>query len=146
MKISNKKAYFDYEILDTFEAGIVLVGSEVKSLRQQNANLKGSFIKIYGEDVMLQNMHIGAYKAAGQKNHEVDRNRKLLLHKQQIYKLIKESQEAGKTIIALEVYTKGTLIKVKIGVAKGKKKHDKRSALKDKQAKIDANRSLKNYK
>ena len=140
---SNKKAKFDYEVLETFEAGIVLSGSEIKSLRVQNANLKGSFVKNYKGELFLQSAHIGTYKPAGKNQHITDRDRKLLLHKKQIIKIEQAAKEAGKTIVPLDIYSKGSLIKVRIAIGKGRKLHDKRSVLKDRDARREAAKELK---
>lgn len=141
--IKNSKAFHDYEILDTFEAGMVLTGSEVKSLRNKNGNLSGSFVKVYNGKVVLENMHIGIYKPAGPEQHEPDRNRLLLLHKKQIEKLVQASDEDGKTIIPLEVYTSEKLIKAKIAIAKGKKKYEKRATLKKRDIEREIDRKMK---
>jgi len=140
---TNKKARFDYEILETFEAGIVLKGSEVKSIRGKDINLKGSFISVRENELILRNVHIGQYKPANKNNHDPIRNRKLLLHKKQILKLNVIEKEKGKTIMPLSIYPKGNLIKVQIGVGKGKKKHDKRSVLKDRDTKREAQREMR---
>ncbi len=143
--IKNSKAYHDYDILETFEAGIVLTGSEVKSIRNQSANLSGSFVKIYNNNAVLENMHIGIFKPAGPDQHIPDRNRSLLLHKKQIEKLVKATEEDGKTIIPLEVYTSGKLIKIKIAIAKGRKKYEKREIMKNRDVDREIQRAMKRH-
>jgi len=141
----NKKAYFDYEILEDYEAGIMLEGAEVKSLRQGNVNMKGTFLKFYNSELFLLNMHIGTYKPAGKEQHDPTRNRKLLLSRKELTKLETKGDMAGNTLIPLEIYEKGSLIKVKIALARGKKKYEKKNIIKDRQIKREINRKLKNY-
>ena len=145
MKIINKKARHDYEIIDTYEAGILLTGSEVKSLKMQNASMNGCFIKIYGQNVVLQNLYIGTYQPAGKNNHIPERNRSLLLKKKEIIRLIQSTEEKGKTIIPLEMYLRGKFIKVLIATARGKKKHDKRLDQKTATMKREAEQKLKQF-
>lgn len=147
MKIlaQNKKAYHDYFIEDTFEAGIVLQGTEIKSVRKGSANLKDSFIRIKNEEAFLENMHIAPYEQGNIFNHEPLRTRKLLLHKKEILKLAKEVKEGGYTIVPTKLYfDKGSKVKVEIALAKGKKLFDKRQSLKEKDAKRDIEKALKN--
>ncbi len=140
----NKKATFDYEILDTFEAGLVLTGQEVKSIRGKHINLKGSFVSFHKEEAFLNNAHISKYKFAGNLNeYDPDKTRKLLLSKKEIDLLRGKTMEKGLTVVPLSVYTRGSKIKVKIGIAKGKKKHDKRKSIKDRENKRDMNRAVK---
>lgn len=140
----NKKARFDYEILETIEAGLVLLGHEVKSVRAGNMNLKNAFVTFHENDALLTNAHIGKYKFAGNITHyEPERSRKLLLTKKQIEYLRDKSLEAGLTIVPLSVYTKDPNIKVEIAVAKGKKKYDKREAIKQREVQREIRRRLK---
>ncbi len=127
---SNKKARHDYEISGEIEAGIVLVGTEVKSIRQGKINLKDSYAEIKNNEVFLREMHITPYQNAYYDNHEPLRSRKLLLHNREIKKLIGKVSERGFTIIPLKVYFKNGKIKVQIGLAKGKKLYDKRDTIK----------------
>ncbi len=147
MKIlaQNKKAYHDYFIEDAYEAGIVLQGTEIKSLRKGSVNLKDSFIRIKDNEAFIENMHIAPYEQGNIFNHEPRRTRKLLLHKKEILKLAKEVKEGGYTIVPTKVYfDKGSKAKVEIALAKGKKLFDKRQSLKEKDAKRDIEKSLKN--
>ena len=122
----NKKAYHDYFIEETYEAGIVLVGTEVKSIRQGAGSIKESFIKIKDGEAYIFNMHINPYDKGNIFNKDPLRTRKLLLHKKEITKLIGETTIKGMTIVPLKMYIKGSLIKVEMGLARGKKLHDKR--------------------
>jgi len=127
--ISNRKARHDYEVLDSFEAGVVLKGSEVKSLRLGNANLQDSYAYVKGSEVWLSGMHINPYEQANILNHEPRRERKLLLHKKEIRKLIGKTSEKGLTLIPLKVYFKNGLAKVELGLCKGRRSYDKRAAI-----------------
>ncbi|KMT61690.1 SsrA-binding protein SmpB [Paenilisteria newyorkensis] len=139
----NKKARHDYAIEETFEAGIVLQGTEIKSVRNARVNLKDAYARIDRGEIFLHNMHISPYEQGNRYNHEPLRTRKLLLHRKQINKLIGETKEAGYSIIPLKMYIKDGYAKVLIGVAKGKKKYDKRQDLKSKEAKRDVERAFK---
>lgn len=140
----NKKAFADYEILDTYEAGIQLRGPEVKSCRVSNINLKGSYIDIDNKnEVWLNNAHISPYKMAGKSNPDPYRKRKLLLNEREILKIQKSLNEQGTTCVPLEMYTKGGLIKLKIAIVRGKKHYDKRADLKKKAQNLDIARALK---
>ena len=125
----NRKARHDYFILDTYEAGMVLLGTEVKSLRLGRGNLKDSYARIQGGEVFLHNMHIGAYPFAAHGNHYPLRVRKLLLHKDEIKRLTGKVQEKGQTLIPLDVYFKGGRAKLTLALTKGKRKYDKRQAI-----------------
>jgi SsrA-binding protein len=140
----NRRARHDYFIEETYEAGLVLQGSEVKSLRDGKANLSDSYARIIRGECVLLNAHISPYTAANQFNHEPTRTRKLLLHKQQILRLTGRVQERGLTLIPLKLYFKGGRAKVEVGVAKGKKLYDKRETLRKKAAQREVERSLKN--
>ena len=146
MKIvsNNKKAYHDYFILDTYEAGIELKGTEIKSVRKGSANLKDAFISIKNDEAFIENMHIAPYEQGNRFNHDPLRTRKLLLHKKEIRKLQKEVKENGLTIIPTKLYFNTSKAKVEIALAKGKKLYDKRQDLKAKDAKRDVERALKN--
>ena len=122
----NKKAYHEYFIEETFEAGIVLVGTEVKSIRQGSGSIKESFVRVKDGEAFIYNMHINPYDKGNIFNKEPLRTRKLLLHKKQINQLVGEVTAKGMTIVPLKVYIKGSLVKVAIGLARGKKIHDKR--------------------
>lgn len=123
---SNRKAYADYDILEKYEAGMVLTGSEVKSVRDGNINLKDSYAQIKGEEILIVNSHISPYTQANQFNHEPTRARKLLLHKREIQRLMGKVKEKGLTVVPLRVYFKGKHIKMEIALAKGKKIWGKR--------------------
>ncbi|EDO1167123.1 SsrA-binding protein SmpB [Listeria innocua] len=139
----NKKARHDYAIEETFEAGIVLQGTEIKSVRNARVNLKDSYARIDKGEIFLHNMHISPYEQGNRYNHDPLRTRKLLLHKKQISRLIGETKESGYSIVPLKMYIKDGYAKVIIGVARGKKKYDKRQDLKQKEAKRDIERAFK---
>ncbi|MBC1418198.1 SsrA-binding protein SmpB [Listeria fleischmannii] len=139
----NKKARHDFAIEETFEAGIVLQGTEIKSVRAARVNLKDAYARVDKGEVFLHNMHISPYEQGNRYNHEPLRTRKLLLHKKQISRLIGETKEAGYSIVPLKMYLRDGYAKVLIGVAKGKKKYDKREDLKRKEAKRDIERAFK---
>jgi len=141
----NKKAFHDYNILDDYEAGIVLNGDEVKSIKGNLAQLRGAFVDVQKEEAFLNEAHISKYKHSARKTHEPTRKRKLILHKKQIQKIEKALNEKGVTAIPLELYSKKGLIKVKIGVCQGKKLHDKRDTLKRRAQDMEIKRQLKNF-
>lgn len=143
IEIKNKKATFDYNIEETFEAGIVLKGTEIKSIREGRANLKDSYAVIKKSEVFLLNMHISAYENGNIFNHEETRTRKLLLHKKEILKLRDKIEISGYTLIPIKLYFKGNKAKILLGVGKGKKTFDKRESLKEKDIKRDIERVLK---
>ena len=126
MKIINRKAYFDYDILDRFEAGIHLAGSEVKSLRMGNAQLAGSYVKVIGSELYLVGAEIFPYKYARPEGYDPARTRKLLLHKKEILSLAGRIEGANLTLVQLSWYTKGSLVKLEVGLARGKKQYEKR--------------------
>jgi len=146
MKIlaQNKKAFHDYEIIEKFEAGIELKGTEVKSCKSGKVNLRDSFVKVKDGEAFLLNTHISEYEKGNIANHEPTRTRKLLLHKREINRLIGKSQEKGLTIVPLKIYLKKNLVKVEIALAKGKQAHDKRNAIKEKDLKKEISRDFKN--
>ena len=141
----NKKARHDYFLLDTYEAGIELKGTEIKSIRLGNVNLKDSFVKIKDNEIFVENMHISLYEQGNIFNHEAKRTRKLLLHRKEILKLTNKLKEGGLTIVPTQLYFSGCKAKLEIALAKGKKLYDKRNDLKEKAAKRDIEKSLKNY-
>lgn len=150
MKIlaQNKKAFHDYEILDRIEAGIVLSGDEVKSIRAGHASLKGSFAHISGGELWLVNCHIAPYAKAYDKAQKGDeyatRRRKLLLHKRQLNRIVGDITRQGITVVPLKIYLSNkNLIKVELGIGKGKKKADKKKALKERDIKREAAREVK---
>ena len=140
---NNKKAYHDYFIEETFEAGIVLAGTEVKSLRLGKCSIKESFLKIEHGEIFIYGMHISPYEKGNIFNKDPLRVRKLLLHKSQIQKLIGNSAEKGYTIVPLQVYFSNGRAKIEIGLAKGKKLYDKRQDIAKKDQKREAEKELK---
>lgn len=141
----NKKAFHDYEILDRYEAGIVLLGSEVKSVKDGKVSLKESYAKLINGELFIIGMHISEFREANINNHEPVRNRKLLLHKKELKKLAVKLQNVGLTVIPLRIYRKMHLIKVEIGICKGKREFEKRSAIKDREVKRDLDRIAKSF-
>ncbi|HLR69555.1 SsrA-binding protein SmpB [Virgibacillus alimentarius] len=139
----NRKASHDYFIEETYEAGIVLRGTEIKSIRAGRINIKDSHARIINGEVQLINMHIAPYEQGNRFNHDPTRSRKLLLHRKQINKLIGLTQQQGYALIPLKIYIKNGVAKVLIGLGKGKKKYDKREDLKQKQMKRDIDRAIK---
>ena len=139
----NKKAYHDYFIEETFEAGIVLVGTEVKSIRCGSGSVKESFVRIKDGEAYIFNMHINPYDKGNIFNKEPLRTRKLLLHKKEINRLVGEISTKGMTIVPLKVYIKGSLVKVEIGLARGKKLHDKRQDIAKKDTRRQNEREFK---
>lgn|SRR3989338_1478917 len=133
--ITNRKARHEYHILDTLEAGIVLKGTEVKSLRNGNANLQDSYALVKNAELWLIGMHISPYEQGNINNHDPVRTRKLLLQRKEIRKLLSRVQEKGLTLVPLSVYFKGPYAKVELAVAQGKKSYDKREAIKQREAK-----------
>lgn len=141
----NKKAFFDYEILEKLEAGLVLTGPEVKSAKAGHMNLRGSFVTFHGSDALLTNAHISAYQPAGPNpDYDPTHSRRLLLKKKEIDYLRAKSQEKGLTIVPLKVYTKNRFVKVEVGVARGKKQFDKRESIKKRDSAKEVKRTLKN--
>lgn len=139
----NKKAYHDYFIEETFEAGLVLQGTEIKAIRAGRVNLKDSYAQIKNGEIFLFGMHVSPYEQGNRYNHDPLRTRKLLLHKKEINKLIGETKEAGYSLVPVKLYLKNGFAKVLIGLAKGKKKFDKREDLKKKEAKRDIERAFR---
>jgi len=140
MKIVNKKAYFNYQVLEDFTAGLMLVGSEVKSLRENNINFGDSFIFFKDGELWIKNMSIAKYKESSYQNHEELRDRKLLLTKKEIYKISKMSVTKGVALIPLEIFTMKGRFKIKMGVCRGRKDHDKRDLIKERDIKRELRR------
>jgi SsrA-binding protein len=138
----NKKARHDYHILDTYEAGLVLMGTEVKSLRQGRASLVDGFVQLDGHEAWLYNVHVPEYTQGTWTNHSARRKRKLLLHRAEIDKLESKAQETGHTIVPLALYFKDGRAKIEIALAKGKKEYDKRQTLREKQDRREAERAV----
>lgn len=141
--VSNRKAFHHYEVLETLEAGIILLGTEIKSLRNHGGNLQEAYVVFHQGDPYLKNASIAPYKYGNLFNHEEKRERKLLLHKREIAKLQELTAEKGLSIIPLAMYLKKGFVKVKLGVARGKKAYDKRAALKKREHDRQIDRSLK---
>ncbi|MEM8505635.1 MAG: SsrA-binding protein SmpB [Cyanobacteria bacterium P01_D01_bin.1] len=140
----NRQARYQYEILDTYEAGVVLTGTEVKSIREGKVNLRDGFANVKRGEVWLHNVHISPHSMTNLVyNHEPRRVRKLLLHKQEIRKLIGQVEQKGLTLVPLKMYIKGGKVKVSFALGRGKKLHDKRDSLKKKQDKRDMARAMK---
>jgi len=140
---NNKKAYHNYFIEEKFEAGMVLTGTEVKSLRLGKANLNDSFALVKSGEAFLNNLHISPYDFGNRQNHDPDRMRKLLLHKKEIDKIFGKIREQGYSVVPLKLYFKNGLVKVEMGLAKGKKQYDKREDMKQKDHKRDMAQALK---
>ena len=141
MEILNRKARYDYNVIDTYEAGIVLTGSEIKSIRKGNCNLKDSYGIYRDGEVYMLNMHISKYEEANIFNHDETRTRKLLLNKKEIYKIRDKVNIDGLTLIPLKLYFKGNYAKIELGICKGKKNYDKRETIKERDLLI----TVKNY-
>ena len=145
MEFVNKSARFNYFVIDEYEAGIVLTGTEIKSVRNGSCNIKDSYGIIRKGEVYLLNMFIGQYKEGNLFNHNETRDRKLLLHKKEIKKISKDIDVQGLTIVPLKVYFKDSKLKVLIGVCRGKKTFDKRETIKERDIKRDVEKNLKRY-
>ncbi len=139
----NRKAYHDYHILDTYEAGIVLLGTEVKSIREGRVNLRDSFARVEDAEVFIYNIHVSPYRHRGYADHEPTRRRKLLLHKGEIRRLIGKTVERGMTLVPVRMYLKNGRVKVVVGVAKGKKTYDKRETIRRREAERETRRAIK---
>lgn len=142
----NKKASHDYNILETVEVGIVLTGTEIKSVREGRVTLKDGFAQIKNDEAWLENVHISEYTAGNRFNHDPLRRRKLLLHKKQIVQLGQKTSAKGVTLVPLKVYLKNGFAKVLIGVATGKHEYDKRETIKRRDQEREIQRTLKNFK
>ena len=143
---NNKKAYYEYFILDKFEAGIELTGSEVKSLREGKASLKEGYVVIRDKEAIMMGVHISPYSHTGYQGHDPKRDRRLLLTKRELVKLHQKTTEKGMTIIPLKLYFTKNWAKVEIGLAKGKKHYDKKATLKEKDIKRETAREMRKYK
>ncbi len=141
MELRNKKAHFNYEILDHIEAGIVLTGTEIKSLKKGQADIKDSFIRIKKNEAYITNMYIAKYEEGNIFNHDETRERKLLLHKKEILKIKAEYEKEGTSLVPLKVYMKKKYAKVLVGIGKGKKTYDKKETIK----KRDIEREVRKY-
>ncbi|MFC4618622.1 SsrA-binding protein SmpB [Camelliibacillus cellulosilyticus] len=139
----NRRARHDYFIEDTYEAGIVLKGTEIKSIRKGSVNFKDAYARVQNGEVFLHNMHIAPYEQGNRYNHDPLRTRKLLLHKKEIQKLIGKTKESGYTIVPLKMYLKGGYAKMLIGLGKGKKNYDKRETLKKRTAERQMQKALR---
>jgi len=139
----NRKAFHDYHIIETFEAGVALLGTEVKSIREGNVNLRDSYARVDGGEVWIYNVHIKPYSHRGYADHEPTRKRKLLLHRQEIKKLIGKTTERGMTIVPVRMYLKNGRVKVAISLAKGKKAHDKRETIKRRETDRETRAAIK---
>ena len=139
---THRKARHQYDILETFEAGMVLLGTEVKALRDNRCDLSGAFAVLDGEEVFIKGMEIGEYVQANRQNHEPRRKRKLLLHRREIRKLKTKIRERGFTLVPLRVYFKASLAKIEIAVAKGRKTHDRREATAKREAQREMARAV----
>lgn len=144
--IQNRKARFEYQIMEKFEAGIALVGTEVKSIKAGQVKITEAFCEISDDmELWLKQMEIAVYDFGNRFNHDPNRNRKLLMKKQEIVRLYSHLKEKGLTLIPLSLYNKKGIIKVQIAVCKGKKLHDKRQSMKERDAKMEIKRALKDY-
>jgi SsrA-binding protein len=139
----NRKAFHDYHILDTWETGVVLLGTEVKSIREGRVNLRDSFARIERGEVWLYNVNISAYSHRGYADHEPLRQRKLLMHRDEIRKLIGKTTEKGMTLVPLRMYFKSGRVKVALGLAKGKKDYDKRETIKRREVERETRAAVK---
>jgi len=139
----NRKAHHDYHLLESFEAGVALLGTEVKSIREGGANLRDSFARIEAGEVWVYNIHISPYRNRGYSDHDPKRRRKLLLHRQEIRKLIGKTTERGMTIVPVRMYLKNGRVKIAISLAKGKKAHDKRETIKRRETERETRAAVK---
>lgn len=145
MEINNRKAKFDYNIEETIEAGIVLTGTEIKSIRQGKANLKDSYAVIKNNEVLLLGMHISKYEEGNIFNHDELRTRKLLLHKKEILKINNKLTLEGYTLVPVKLYFVKNKAKILLGIANGKKQYDKRESIKKRDQELEIRKQLKNY-
>lgn len=146
--LRNKKAYFNYEVLDTYDAGMVLHGYEVKAVRQKHINLGGSYVSIHNGEVWLENATIAPYQPKNQPPQTIEngsRKRKLLLNKREIIKLITQSEAPGTTVIPLKIFLQDQRIKLTIGVCRGKKQHDKRASIKKREEQRQMMQKFRNH-
>jgi SsrA-binding protein len=141
--VTNRNARFKYHIEESVEAGIVLIGSEVKAIRAGKANLTDSYVRMRGNEAFLVGCHIGAYESAGQFNHEAKRERKMLLHRRELDRLMGRVREKGLTAIVTKLYFKDGRVKAELALARGKKAHDKRAAIRERAVKQEMDRAMK---
>lgn len=141
--VTNRQARFEYHIDETLEAGIALVGTEVKSIRAGRANLQESYVDVTADGLVLRGMHVSPYELGGYVNHEPTRPRRLLVHREQIRKLEKAVEQKGYTLVPLRLYFAGGKLKVEVAVARGKQLHDKRDAIADRESKRTLDRARK---
>lgn len=139
----NRKAFHDYHLLETFEAGVALLGTEVKAIREGRVNLRESFGRVEDGEVFLYNVHISPYSHRGSSDHEPTRRRKLLLHRQEIQKLIGKTVQRGMTLVPVRMYFKNGRVKVSVSLAKGKQSYDKRETIKRREAERETRAALK---
>ena len=142
---TNRKAWHEYHILERYEGGMVLYGSEVKAIREGKANIKEAYVRFIDNELFTVGMHIGKYSNEGYSTHSPIRDRKLLLHKRELTKIRKLVEEKGKTLIPLSLYLKHGRVKIEFGLAQGKKMWDKRKTKMDKDVKRQVDRAMKNY-
>lgn len=143
---NNRKARHDYAILDTYEAGLVLTGSEIKSVRAGQVVLQDGYATVRNDELWLENAHISTYDQASMANHEPRRSRKLLLHRREINRILSRLREKGLTLVPLRLYLKNNRAKVELGLARGKRQFDKRSSLKEKDAQRQIDRAISNQR
>jgi SsrA-binding protein len=141
----NKKAYFNYEVVEDFECGIVLVGTEVKSIRMSRFSFGDSYVKITSKGLVLVGLHISIYSHGSINNHEPERERNLLLHKQEIKRIKRKVDEKGMTLVPTLVYLKGNLVKVRVSLCRGKQAHDKRNVIRERDMQREMRREMKNF-
>jgi SsrA-binding protein len=139
---TNRQAGFRYHLLEKFEAGMVLQGSEVKAMREGSVQLKDAYAEVRDGEVWLRNMHIAPYKPAARENHDPDRPRKLLLHRREIERLIGKTAERGLTLVPTRVYFSGPRAKVELALARGKEMHDKRRSIKERETRREIDRAM----
>lgn len=144
--VTNRQARFRYQIEETFEAGVQLLGTEVKSIRAGNANLTDSYVRFRGMEAFLVGCHIGPYEGASQFNHEPRRARKLLMHRRELDRLAGKVRERGLTVVCTKLYFKNGRVKAQVGLARGKKSHDKRAALRERQVRKEMDRAIKQHR
>ncbi|HSC26741.1 MAG TPA: SsrA-binding protein SmpB [Vicinamibacterales bacterium] len=142
----NRKAFHDYHIVETFEAGVALLGTEVKSIREGNVNLRDSYARVESGEVWIYNVHITPYSHRGYADHDPTRRRKLLLHRQEIRKLVGRTVERGMTLVPTRMYFKDGRVKIAIGLAKGKKAHDKRETIRRREAERETRAAIKSQR
>ena len=146
VNINNKKAKYDYSLLDKYTCGIVLTGNEIKSIRNSKASLNNSYCEFSGDELFVVNMHVDEYKNSSESNYNPKRRRKLLLNKQELKKIQKQVKDAGITVVATSLFiSKKGIAKLNVSVAKGKREFDKRNIIKDRESKISLKRIKKNF-